>query len=75
MKSYRVFQQRHPLAYKSKDEEGHDVVTWYTNLEPVAMLEARSGSEAIDLAKQLPVFRSASRRTLGAFPIVQQQEE
>lgn len=60
MPLYTIYQQRPPLG-PSRD---------CLNLVEVGELEALNGPQAIDLARQLPIFKIAYRSTLAAFPIV-----
>lgn len=75
MKTYNVFQQKSPHAVKTaeKNEDGTSVYDYHLNLKHVGQVRAHNGSEAIDIArKEIDVFKTASRSTLGAFPIVQE---
>ena len=58
---YTVYQQHKP----EQDERGN----WCISIVPVATIESRSGSQAIEQAKKLPVFVSAHGPE--RFPIVE----
>lgn len=66
-KDFRVFQQLPPKEVKDEDGE----VECFTNFKVVGKVSAYSGSHAIDLAKEWPVFKKAPKDTLMRFPIVQ----
>ena len=58
---YTVFQQHKP----EQDRSGH----WCITITPVATIESKSGGQAIEQAKSLPVFKAASGPE--RFPIVE----
>lgn len=69
MPLYTIYQQREPL-YTGKGRTGED--EYRAVLLKVGELEARSGPHAIDLARELPIFKYALRNTLAAYPIVEE---
>lgn len=69
---FRVYQQQRPTpVHGATDKDGRPRTEWEANLVHVGSVEAHNGPEAIDKARELPIFRVASRKTLGAFPIVE----
>jgi hypothetical protein len=68
---FDVFQQRRPLKtdWEGPSMSGHEFKTPFeVDIVRVGAIDARSGSEAIDLAKKMPVFRTA--RQLARWPLV-----
>jgi len=75
MNLYAVYQQRPPVATKTNkvDEDGKPSTEWEAHLRYVGEVKAYTGSHAIDVAREtLDAFKTASRKTLAAFPIVEQ---
>lgn len=75
MKRFDVYQQQRPIDTKVDGPTLSDptkVTPWELNLVHVGQVDARDGYHAIEVARQtLAAFRSASRKTLGAFPVVE----
>jgi hypothetical protein len=66
MAHFVVYQQQFPIPVPNTSPQD-----WRPNLVPIASIEADDGAEAIRLAKKLPAFRAASRRSLAAYPVVE----
>lgn len=66
MAHFAVYQQQFPVPVPNTSPQD-----WRPNLVPIAPIEADDGAEAIRLAKKLPAFRAASRRSLAAYPVVE----
>lgn len=72
MPLYRIYKQQPPRTtqYWGPNMSGNGNTNEELCIIKVGELEAPNGSEAIDRAKELPVFKYASKDTLGAYPIV-----
>lgn len=78
MNRYAVYQQRRPIAYKTGKQgaEGKPEMEYSANLVHVGEVRAHSGSHAIDVARDtVTEFKTTSRKTLAAFPIVELIEQ
>ena len=71
MRNFTVYQQRPPVLSKVIGADGRPEVQWAANLVEVGVVMARNGAAAIERARELREFRMASRKTLGAYPIVE----
>lgn len=74
MNRYAVYQQRQPIGRKTGklDEKGKPEVEYTPNLVLVGQVQAYTGSHAIDVARDtVTEFKTASRKTLAAYPIVE----
>jgi hypothetical protein len=66
MAHFVVYQQQFPIPVPNTSPQD-----WRPNLVLFTSIEAENGAEAIRLAKKLPAFRAASRRSLAAYPVVE----
>ena len=73
MSTYHVYQQQPPRKtdYEGQNMSGTGKTFYEVNLVHVGTIQAANGAIAINLARDLPAFRFASRRSLTAFPIVE----
>lgn len=72
---FDVFQQRPPIFTKhaGPNISGHGTTVYEVDIARVGSVDASTGSEAIEIARRLPIF--VAGRNLGRYPLVQPQRE